>query len=153
TGARVARIKKYIGEDEDFFLTYGDGLADVDLKKLYQYHKKMGKIATITSVNPVYWFGLVELEEGLVKKFDEKPDMKDLINGGFMVFNKRIFDYLSEEASCVLEQEPLRRLAQEGQLAAYQHKSFWKSMDNQKDVDELNKIYKQGAPWEIWKNE
>jgi glucose-1-phosphate cytidylyltransferase len=151
TGARVARIKKHIGKDEDFFLTYGDGLADIDLNKLYQYHKRLGKIATITSVNPVYWFGLVELEEGLVKRFDEKPDMKDLINGGFMVFNRRVFDYLSEEESCVLEQEPLRRLAQEGQLAAYQHKSFWKPMDTQKDVDELNKIYEQGAPWEIWK--
>jgi len=151
TGARVARIKKYIGEDEDFFLTYGDGLADIDLKKLYQYHKEMGKMATITSVNPVYWFGLVELENGIVTRFDEKPDMKDLVNGGFMVFNKKFFDYLSEEQGCVLEQEPLRRLAQEGQLAAYQHKSFWKSMDTQKDVDELKRIYEQGAPWEIWK--
>jgi len=153
TGARIARIKKHIGEDEDFFLTYGDGVADVDLSKLYEYHKKMGKIATITSVNPVYWFGLVELENGIVTRFDEKPDMKDLINGGFMVLNRRIFDYLSEEANCVLEQEPFRRLAQDGQLAAYQHKGFWKSMDNQKDIDELNRICKQGAPWEIWKNE
>lgn len=153
TGARIARIRKYIGEDEDFFLTYGDGLADIDLKKLYEYHKKMGKVATLTSVNPVYWFGLVELEDGIVSKFDEKPDMKDLINAGFMVFNRKIFDYLSEEENCVLEQEPLRRLAQERQLAAYQHKGFWKSMDNQKDLDELNRIYKQGAPWEIWKNE
>ena len=153
TGARIARIRKYIGEDEDFFFTYGDGVADVDLKKLYEYHKKMGKVATLTSVNPVYWFGLVELENGIVRKFDEKPDMKDLINGGFMVLNRKIFNYLSEEENCVLEQEPLRRLAQEGQLAAYPHKGFWKSMDNQKDVDELNKIYKQGAPWEIWKNE
>jgi glucose-1-phosphate cytidylyltransferase len=153
TGARIARIRKYIGEDDDFFLTYGDGVADINLKELYEYHKKMDKIATITSVNPVYWFGLVELEDGIVRKFDEKPDMKDLINGGFMVFNRKVFEYLSEDAGCVLEQEPLRRLAQEGQLAAYQHKGFWKSMDNQKDVDELNKIYKQGAPWEIWKNE
>jgi glucose-1-phosphate cytidylyltransferase len=151
TGTRITRIKKYIGEDEDFFFTYGDGVADVDLKELYEYHKKMGKVATLTSVNPVYWFGLVELEDGIVRKFDEKPDMKDLINGGFMVLNRKIFDYLSEDENCALEQEPLRRLAQEGQLAAYQHKGFWKSMDNQKDVDELNKIYKQGAPWEIWK--
>lgn len=150
TGARIARIKKYIGKDEDFFLTYGDGVADIDLKKLYDYHKKMGRIATITSVNPVYWFGLVELENGIVRKFDEKPDMKDLINGGFMVFNRKVFDYLSEEGDCVLEQEPLRRLTQDNQLAAYQHKGFWKSMDNQKDVDELNRIYKQGAPWETW---
>jgi glucose-1-phosphate cytidylyltransferase len=150
TGARIARIKKYIGEDEDFFLTYGDGVADIDLKKLYDYHKKMGKIATITSVNPVYWFGLVEIEDGIVSRFDEKPDMKDLINGGFMVFNRKVFDYLSEKENCVLEQEPLRRLTQDNQLAAYQHKGFWKSMDNQKDVDELNRIYKQGAPWETW---
>lgn len=151
TGARVARIKKYIGGDEDFFLTYGDGVADIDLHRLYEYHKNMGKIATITSVRPVYWFGAVELDDGIVTKFDEKPDMKDLINGGFMVFNRKVFDYLSEDENCVLEQEPLRKLAQEGQLAAYQHKGFWKSMDNQKDMDELNKIYKQGAPWEIWK--
>ncbi|MHC4738319.1 MAG: sugar phosphate nucleotidyltransferase [Planctomycetota bacterium] len=153
TGARIAKIKKYIGEDGDFFITYGDGVADIDLHKLYQYHKKMAKIATITSVSPVYWFGLVESEDGLVTKFDEKPNMKDLINGGFMVFNRKIFDYLSEKEGCVLELEPLRKLAQDGQLATYQHKGFWKCMDNQKDVDELNKVYKQGAPWEIWKNE
>ena len=152
TGARIAKIKKYIGEDEDFFLTYGDGVADIDLEKLYKYHKKMGKIATITSVNPVYWFGLVELNDGIVTKFDEKPDMKDLINGGFMVFNRKIFDYLSEEENCVLEQGALKRLAHEDQLAAYQHNGFWKCMDNQKDVDELNRTYKQGAPWEIWKD-
>jgi len=151
TGARVARIERYIGEDEDFFLTYGDGVADIDLHKLYEYHKKMGKIATITSVRPAYWFGLVELQNGIVTKFDEKPDMKDLINGGFMVLNRKIFDYLSEEATCALEQEPLRKLTEEGQLAAYQHNGFWKNMDTQKDVDELNKIYEQGAPWEIWK--
>jgi len=153
TGTRVARIKKYIGEDEDFFLTYGDGVADIDLHKVYEYHKKMGRIGTLTAVKPVYWFGLVELENGVVKKFDEKPDMKDLVNGGFMVFNKKIFDYLSEEENFALEQEPLRKLAQERQLVAYEHKGFWKNMDNQKDVDELNRIHEQGAPWEIWKNE
>ena len=90
------------------------------------------------------------MEDGIVRRFDEKPDMKDLINGGFMVFNRKVFDYLSEKEDCVLEQEPLRRLTQDNQLAAYQHKGFWKSMDNQKDVDELNRIYKQGAPWETW---
>lgn len=153
TGTRVARIKKYVEEDEDFFLTYGDGVADIDLHRLYEYHKKMGRIGTLTAVNPVYWYGLVEVEKGEVKKFDEKPGMKDLINGGFMVFNKKIFEYLSDEQNCALEQEPLRKLAQEGQLVAYEHKGFWKSMDNQKDVDEMNLIYEQGAPWEIWKNE
>lgn len=151
TGARIARIKKYVENDEEFFLTYGDGVSDIDLKKLYEYHKRMGKVATITSVNPVYWFGLVESEEGIVTKFDEKPDIKDTINGGFMVLNRRIFDYLFEEENCILEREPLTRLVREGQLATYNHKGFWKCMDNQKDVDELNRIYKQGAPWEIWK--
>ena len=150
TGARVARIKKYIGEDDDFFLTYGDGVADIDLNRLYEYHKKMGKVATITSVKPVHSIGLLELENGMVTKFDEKLGMKDLVNGGFMVLNRRFFDYLSEEESCVLEREPLKRLTQEGQLAAYQHKGFWKCLDNQKDVDELNRIHEQGAPWEIW---
>jgi glucose-1-phosphate cytidylyltransferase len=150
TGARIARIKKHIGEDEDFFLTYGDAVANIDLKELYQYHKKMGRIATITSVNPVYWFGLVELNDGIVTRFDEKPNMKDLINGGFMVLNRKVFEYLSEDEDCILEQEPFRRLTKDGQLASYRHIGFWKSMDNQKDVDELNYIYKQGPPWRIW---
>ena len=151
TGARIARIKKYIGEDEDFFLTYGDGVADIDLHKLYAHHKESGKIATLTAVSPAYWFGLVEFNDGIVTKFDEKPDMRDIINGGFMVFNRKIFDYLSPEESCVLEQEPLQRLTEQGQLAAYHHRGFWKNMDTQKDVDELNKICVQGGPWEVWK--
>jgi len=150
TGGRIARIKKYIGDDEDFFMTYGDGVSDVDLRELYDHHKKMGKIATLTAVKPVYRFGLLDVEEGLVSRFDEKPDMKDLVNGGFMVFNRKVFDYLSEDESCVLEQEPLKRLASEGQLAAYCHEGFWKCMDNQKEVNELNEIYKGGAPWKTW---
>ena len=152
TGARIARIKKYIGEDEDFFVTYGDGIADINLKQLYEHHKKCGKIATITSVHPVYRYGLVELQEGRITKFDEKPNMKDFINGGFMIFNKKIFSYLSEDENCILEQEPLRKLTHEGELAGYVHKGFWKAMDTQKDVDELEEIYEKYAPWEIWKN-
>jgi len=151
TGSRIAKIKKYIGEDEDFFLTYGDGLANINLHELYNFHKKMGKIGTLTAVKPSYWYGLVELEEELIIKFDEKPRMKDLINGGFMVLNRKFFDYLSEEDDCILEEEPLRRLAQEKQLAGYHHTGFWKSMDTQKDVDELEEIQRQGAPWETWK--
>jgi len=151
TGARIARIKAYVEKDEDFFLTYGDGLADIDLHGLYEYHKRMGKIATVTSVRPAYWYGLVEAEDGLVTRFDEKPDAKDRINGGFMVFNRRVFDYLSEESGNVLEQEPMRRLVQDEQLATYEHDGFWKCMDTQKDADELNQIYKHGAPWEAWR--
>jgi len=150
TGARVARIKAQVEQDEDFFLTYGDGLSDIDLHALYEYHKRMGKIATVTSVRPAYWYGLVEAEDGLVTRFDEKPDAKDRINGGFMVLSRKIFDYLSEENDTVLEQEPLRRLVEDKQLAAYEHHGFWRNMDTQKDADELNRIYEQGAPWETW---
>lgn len=154
TGARIARIKKYIGDDEDFFLTYGDGLADVDLKKLYEYHKKMGKIMTITIIKPIHPFGILEVEDGVIRNFEEKPTiMKDLVNGGFMVCNKKVFDYLSEDESCILEQEPLRKLAQEKQLAGYFHGGFWEHMDTQKDVNRLNEIYEAGAPWEFWKKQ
>ena len=151
TGARIARIKKYIREDEDFFVTYGDGVADINLKELYEHHKKSGKIATLTSVHPVYRYGLVELQNGAIMQFDEKPNMKDFINGGFMVFNKKVFNYLSKDENCILEQEPLKNLCKDNQLSGYIHKGFWKAMDTQKDVDEMEKIYKQGAPWEIWK--
>jgi len=152
TGARIAKIKKYIGDDEDFFVTYADGLADIDLKELYEHHKKIGTAVTLTAVHPVYRYGLVELnEDGKIRSFDEKPKMKDFINGGFMVFNKKAFDYLSENDWCIFEQEPLKNLARDGQLSGYIHKGFWKAMDTQKDVDEIEKIYKQGAPWEIWK--
>lgn len=151
TGGRVARIKKYLGANEDFFLTYGDGVADIDLKELYEFHKRMGKIATLTVVHPIYWYGLTEINDGLITSFDEKPKMKDYINGGFMICNKKIFDYLSADDSCVLEKEPLKNLASDKELAGYKHKGFWKAMDTQKDVDELNEIYKKDAKWEIWK--
>lgn len=147
TGARIARIKKLVGNDEDFFLTYADGLANIDLHKLYEHHKTHGKILTLTAVNPVYRFGLLEIDKGVVTKFDEKPDMKDVINGGFMVANKRIFEYLSEEENCTLEQEAMKKLTKEGQLAAYEHKGFWQCMDTQKEVDYLNSLWEKGAPW------
>ncbi len=152
TGSRVAKIKNYIGDDEDFFLTYGDGVGDIDLEKLYEYHKKKGKIVTITAVNPPSTFGLLEInEEGLITRFEEKPEKAGTqINGGFMVLNKRVFDYLSEDENCILEQEPLKKLSQDNQLAAYEHEGFWKCMDTQKHVDELNNICDQGAPWKIW---
>lgn len=154
TGSRIAKIKKYVENDEDFFMTYGDGVADVDICKLYEHHKKNGKIATLIAVHPEYRFGLVELNGDLVTKFDEKPNMKDWVNGGFMVLNKKIFDYVSIKKDCVFEQEPIRKLAQDGQLTGYQHRGFWKAMDTQKDVDDLNRIINEnpaGAPWEIWK--
>ncbi len=142
TGARVARIKKYVANDEDFFLTYGDGVGNVNLKKLYEYHKNKGAVVTLTGVRPPYSFGLLNTNNGMAINFDEKPDTKDIVNGGFMVCNRKIFDYLSEDETCILEQE-LKRIANEGKLAVYEHAGFWKCMDNQKHVDELNQIYKE----------
>jgi glucose-1-phosphate cytidylyltransferase len=154
TGARIARIKKYVESDEDFFVTYGDGVADIDLCKSYEFHKRNNKIATLTAIHPPYKFGLVHIEGDIIKRFDEKPDMKDWVNGGFMVFNKKIFNYLSTDSKCILEQEPLKKLASDGELTGFKHEGFWKCMDTQKDVDEFNKILQEnptGAPWEIWK--
>ncbi|MBR9703969.1 hypothetical protein GOV12_01030, partial [Candidatus Pacearchaeota archaeon] len=134
----------------------GDVYKRQDLHSLYDLHKKSGKVVTLTAVHPIYKYGLVEMEGDLIMKFDEKPNMKDLINGGFMVFNKKVFDYLSPDKNCILEQEPMRNLAKDNELVGYKHQGFWKSMDTQKDVDELNEIFKKGcknngAPWEIWK--
>ncbi len=154
TGARIARIKKYVDSDEDFFVTYGDGVANIDLCELYQKHKQSGKIATLTAIHPTYKFGLVEFDGDFITKFDEKPDMKDWVNGGFMVFNKQVFNYLSTDKNCILEQEPLRKIAEDRQLIGYKHQGFWKCMDTQKDLDEFNKILSdspKGAPWEVWK--
>lgn len=154
TGSRIARIKKYVENDEDFFMTYGDGVSDIDICELYKFHKKNGKIATLTAVHPTYRYGLVEMDGDLIIKFDEKPNMKDVVNGGFMVLNKKIFNYLSTDENCILEQEPLRKLTSDRELTGYMHQGFWKSVDTQKDLDELNKIHsesKERAPWEIWK--
>lgn len=151
TGARVARVRKYLDDEEDFFLTYGDGVSDVDLKKLYDHHKQIGAIMTLTAVKPACPFGVIETEGHFIKNFDEKPNMKDVVSGGFMACNKKLFDYLSEDEGCVLEKDPMRELAEKGKLGAYFHEGFWQCMDTQKHVDELNRIYKQGAPWEIWK--
>jgi glucose-1-phosphate cytidylyltransferase len=149
TGARIARIKKFIGDDEDFFLTYGDGLANINLSDLYRCHKKSGAVVTITGVRPFNPFGLLEIQQGFVKQFHEKPAMTDIVNGGFMVCNRKIFDYLSEDENCVLEQDPLKRLAQERKIAVYEHKGFWGCMDTQKHVNDLNKLCENKTPpWE-----
>ena len=146
TGARISRIKKYINNDEDFFLTYGDGVANIDLNKLYEYHKKSNAIVTVTGVKPFHSFGVLKVESGFVKEFDEKPFMNDVINGGYMVCNKKIFDYLSDDENCVLEKEPLKRIAEEGKMAVYNHNGFWSCMDTQKHVNELNKLCEKGTP-------
>jgi glucose-1-phosphate cytidylyltransferase len=152
TGSRIAQIEKYIGNDEEFFLTYGDGLSDVNINELYKFHKKQGKIATLTAVQPFSYFGVIEVEKGLVKNFQEKPKLEGTINGGFFVCNKKIFKYLSKDPSCVLEQEPLKELTKERQLSAFEHKGFWFAMDTYKHVETLNKMWESNnPPWKVWK--
>lgn len=151
TGGRVKRIRPYV-EEEPFMLTYGDGVADIDLNALAEFHKNHGKIATLTTVNVGQKFGVLDLNSsGQVQAFREKSDNDGaLINGGFMVFNPGIFDYLEDDTT-VLEKAPLENLARDGQLMAYCHEGFWKCMDTQRDKNQLETMWQSGtAPWKIW---
>lgn len=147
TGGRVKRVAEYIGDDELFCVTYGDGLASIDLRALIAFHRSHGRLATLTAVHPRSNFGIIKLdEENSVTEFEEKPVMKEWINGGFFVFHRRVLDYLDDD--CVLEREPLERLANERQLLAFQHTGFWKCMDTYKDNVEFNQLWDAGrAEW------
>ncbi len=150
TGGRLKKVQKYLVGEETFFVTYGDGLANINLDELLRFHKSHGKIATLTAVHPRTNFGIIKLDgENLVSEFHEKPVMNEWINGGFFVFNREIFDYLDE--NCILEREPLERLAQEKQLAAFPHEKFWKCVDTYKDNIEFNELWNEGkADWKVW---
>lgn len=151
TGARIARVKKYL-DGQDFFLTYGDGVSDINIKDLYRFHKKQNKIATVTGVYPSTFFGCLTVKGDLVCKYMEKPVLKDYVGGGFFVCNRKIFDYLSEDESCVFENEPLADLTKEKQLVVYKHNGFWYTMNTHKEYEELNRMWNSGkAKWRIWK--
>lgn len=149
TGGRIKRVQRYVG-DETFLCTYGDGIADVDLEALLAFHRSHGKLATVTSVHPTSRFGILEIDEnGLVRRFKEKPQVEGWINIGYFVFEPGVFDYLSEDS--VLEEEPLRRLADDGELAAYRHTGFWQPMDTYRETQLLNELWDTGsAPWRNW---
>lgn len=149
TGGRIKRIERYI-DGEDFMMTYGDGLSNVNLHELIAFHKRMGRVATVTGLHPESRFGILEVDsDSGVTNFSEKPQMEGMISGGFFVFNRRIFDYLDTE--CVLEHGPMRKLATDGQMAAYRHDGFWKSMDTYRDYTEFNHMWKTGeTPWKVW---
>lgn len=151
TGGRVKRIRPYVGE-ETFMLTYGDGVANVDIAALLQYHQSHGKIATITTVNVGQRFGIIDVDgSGKIEAFREKNEADgSLINGGYMVMNPGVFDYI-EGDSTVLEKEPLENLAKDGQLMAYHHTGFWHCMDTQRDKKRLEEMWNSGnAPWKTW---
>lgn len=135
TGGRIKRIQPFIEEDT-FLMTYGDGLCDVDISELVKYHHKMGTIATLTGIQKKSQYGVLKAQDGLVTSFGEKTEIEGTINGGFFVFNKAIFNYLDDDR-CVLEKEPLERLASEGQLAVYRHNGFWQAVDTYKDIKDM----------------
>ena len=152
TGGRIRKIKDFIG-NEPFLLTYGDGVADVDISAVVASHKKSKKLATLTSIQPNGRFGSLEIEDdGKVLSFQEKPKGEGgWINGGFFVLQPEIFDYIPNRDDAIWEQEPLKQLASEGQLNAYMHHGFWHCMDTLKDKDELNKMWAENnAPWKVW---
>lgn len=149
TGARIKRVQKYL-DGEPFIATYGDGIADIDLGALFSFHATSGKLATMTTTQALSRFGVVDIDEsGLVKSFREKPRVNDWINIGYFVFENKVFEYLDDES--VLEKEPLRKLAEENQLASYQHQGFWQPMDTQREAWLLNDLWaSNSAPWKIW---
>jgi glucose-1-phosphate cytidylyltransferase len=147
TGGRIKKVEKYI-DDDTFMLTYGDGVADIDIKDLLEYHRGHGKCATITAVHPVSRYGMLELgNKGNVQNFAEKPVMNDWMSAGFFVFNRRFFDYLGDKDS-YMEFEALPRLASEDQLMAYSHEGFFFSMDTYRDYKHINEMWDKGqTPW------
>ncbi len=150
TGARIRKLKKYIG-DSTFMVTYGDGVADVDIGKLYDYHKSHDKIATVTGVHPSSRFGELNIADQLVTDFREKPQVSgSYINGGFFVFEPEFFKYLDGDDTLTLERKPLEDVSSKGHLVIYKHEGFWKCVDTYKDYKELNEIYRKAAPWAVW---
>ncbi len=150
TGERVRRVQAHLATDERFMLTYGDGLSDVDIHGLLEFHCSHGKIGTMTTIRARSQFGHVFTNDrGLVERIEEKPQLPDWINGGFFVFERGLFDYL--EPDDVLERDCLPRLAAAGQLMAYPHEGFWACMDTYKDSVVLNELWNSGtAPWQKW---
>ena len=152
TGGRVKRIQKYVG-NEPFMLTYGDGVSDVDIKKLVAFHKQHGKLATMTAVNAGQRFGVLDIGlDNNIKSFREKRQSDGaMINAGFMVLEPQVFDYI-EGDSTVFEKAPLENLAKEGQLMAFKHDGFWQCMDAMRDKMQLEELWASGkAPWKLWK--
>lgn len=150
TGARVRKIRKYIGDDEEFMLTYGDGVGDVDIDQLLAFHRRHGKILTVTGVHPPGRFGeLVGAADGSVIEFNEKPQATaGRISGGFFVCRRDIFDYLDSREDLVFEKEPMDRLVADREMYLFEHDGFWQPMDTSREYQLLNALYASGAaPW------
>ncbi len=151
TGARVKRIEKFIDSDI-FMLTYGDGVTDLNINTLVKFHQAHGKIGTVTGVFPQSRYGELSIQDDHILAFDEKPvNHKNFISGGYFVFNKRFFNYLKGDDSCILEQEAVQKLAAEGQLKVFAHNGFWQCMDTYRDYVYLQDLWEKGNPsWKKW---
>lgn len=153
TAGRILQIRDYIGDDETFMLTYGDGVSDVNIPELLEYHKQSGKLVTITSTQPEGRFGAIKIakESGEIERFKEKARKdQSWVNIGYMVMNRGVFDYLGD-GSTMLEGAPFEKLAADGQMVAYRHNGFWSPMDNIHDRAYLQKLWEHDeAPWKIW---
>ena len=153
TGGRIKRIKDYVG-DETFMLTYGDGVCDINIKDLFEFHKSHGKIATITAIQLTQRFGILDIEDdNTISSFREKStDDSARINGGYMVLEPEVFNYLKDDTT-VFEQGPMKQMAADGQLVAYQYDGYWQCMDTKREMDKLNELIDSGkAPWMKWLN-
>lgn len=149
-GERILKIKDFIPEtDTDFIVTYGDGVADINIKELVKFHQKIGTIGTVTGIHPRSKYGLLTIDKkNIAQKFSEKPILKDWVNGGFMVFKREFFSYLRPGE---FEHPAIKRLVNSKQLAVYIHNGFWHSMDTYPDVYNLNKLWNEDPKWKIWK--
>lgn len=151
TGGRLKRVQKYLDADDTFCLTYGDGLSDINISKTIAFHKNHGRYASLLAINPPARFGALNIENDLVTSFKEKPKGQEaLVSGGFFVLSKEVFAYLQDDQT-IWEQEPLMRLASEGNLKAYCHDGFWHPMDTLRDKTYLEELWSSGqAPWKVW---
>jgi glucose-1-phosphate cytidylyltransferase len=153
TGGRVRRLARWVGDDQTFALTYGDGVADLDIRRLLDFHKSHGKLATVTTVRPPARFGGIVFDGNQVSEFTEKPQAGEgWINGGFFVLDRGVFDYIDGDET-LWEREPSERLARDGQLMAYRHDGFWQPMDTLRERKLLEDLWASGkAPWKVWAN-
>lgn len=151
TGGRLRRVRDYVKDEESFCFTYGDGVGDIDIAETIRFHKAHGKAATLTATYPPGRFGALDIRQGQVMSFKEKPKGDGaMINGGFFVLTPKVLDYLTDD-STIWEQEPLNNLASDGQLMAYEHHGFWQPMDTLRDKNHLEELWDSGnAPWKTW---
>ncbi|MFQ2156305.1 glucose-1-phosphate cytidylyltransferase [Aeromonas hydrophila] len=151
TGGRLKRVAEYVKDDEEFLFTYGDGVADVDIRASIDFHKRHGKLATLTATYPPGRFGALDIKNNQILSFKEKPRGDGaLINGGFFVLSPKVIDLIDNDAT-TWEQEPLMALAEQGQLMAYEHGGFWQPMDTLRDKHYLEELWQKGkAPWKVW---